>query len=201
MDFSFPEGFNNYDDWVFYSEEQRRNWENNQPWDKYTSKDWIDIFPEMKGRVQELLDIKIDQRIRIQRLFDLTESTFSQNLNERLLEEAWIDNTLGKAIQSIDNKVRIYRRMLVPDKPLDSKMITDSDIRMAKEVPMESLIDRPIKRGQILCPFHEEKTPSCKIYPDHLHCFGCGKSLDTIGYIMETQGLSFIDSVKYLCQI
>jgi hypothetical protein len=201
MDFSFPDGFNNYEDWIFYSEEQRRIWENNQPWDKYTPEDWVHLFPEMKSRVQKLLDIKLDQKTRIQSLFDLTESTFSQNLNERLFEEAWIDNTLGKAIQSIDKKIRVYRRMLVSDKPINSKMITNYDIVRAKEVPMENLIDRPIKRRQILCPFHEEKTPSCRIYPDHLHCYGCGKTLDTIGYVMETQGLSFIDSVKFLCKM
>jgi hypothetical protein len=32
-----------------------------------------------------------------------------------------------------------------------------------------------VHRGKILCPFHEEKTPSCYIYADgHYHCFGCG---------------------------
>jgi len=31
------------------------------------------------------------------------------------------------------------------------------------------------QRGKILCPFHEEKTPSCQLYTDgHYHCFGCG---------------------------
>jgi DNA polymerase I-like protein with 3'-5' exonuclease and polymerase domains len=30
------------------------------------------------------------------------------------------------------------------------------------------------ERGKILCPFHEEKTPSCQLYDDgHYHCFGC----------------------------
>jgi hypothetical protein len=31
----------------------------------------------------------------------------------------------------------------------------------------------------ILCPFHDEKTPSCVIHtrtPKFFHCFGCGKS-------------------------
>jgi len=29
--------------------------------------------------------------------------------------------------------------------------------------------------GKILCPFHDEKTPSCHLYADgHYHCFGCG---------------------------
>lgn len=28
---------------------------------------------------------------------------------------------------------------------------------------------------KILCPFHEENTPSCHLYPDGYSCFGCGK--------------------------
>jgi hypothetical protein len=29
--------------------------------------------------------------------------------------------------------------------------------------------------GKILCPFHEERTPSCQLYSDgHYHCYGCG---------------------------
>lgn len=201
MIFSFPEGFKNYDDWIDYSEGLRLNWEKNQTWKKYTPEDWIRLFPEMKGHVKELLNQKIEQKERIQKLYDLTESTFSQKLDERLFEESWFDETLGKTIQSIDKKINTYQRMLATDKPLNSNKITDDDIRRAKEVPMASLIDQPIKRGRILCPFHKERTPSCRIYSDHLYCFGCGKSLDTIGYIMESLGLSFIDSVKYLCKI
>jgi DNA polymerase I-like protein with 3'-5' exonuclease and polymerase domains len=30
--------------------------------------------------------------------------------------------------------------------------------------------------GKILCPFHQEKTPSCHLYADgHYHCYGCGE--------------------------
>jgi len=25
----------------------------------------------------------------------------------------------------------------------------------------------------VLCPFHQEKTPSCILYEDHYHCYGC----------------------------
>lgn len=28
---------------------------------------------------------------------------------------------------------------------------------------------------KILCPFHQERTPSCVIYSDHFACYGCGK--------------------------
>jgi len=40
--------------------------------------------------------------------------------------------------------------------------------------------------GKILCPFHEEKTPSCQLYADgHYHCFGCGAH----GWVEEDLGL------------
>lgn len=39
------------------------------------------------------------------------------------------------------------------------------------------------RSGMALCPFHEEKTPSLKIYDDHYYCFGCGVSGDCTGFV------------------
>ena len=38
---------------------------------------------------------------------------------------------------------------------------------------------------QICCPFHEDNTPSCRIYPttNTFHCFGCGATGDVIEFI------------------
>lgn len=49
-----------------------------------------------------------------------------------------------------------------------------------------------------LCPFHNEATPSFKVYPDHYHCYGCKAHGNAIRYVMERQGLSFPDAVKQL---
>ncbi len=48
------------------------------------------------------------------------------------------------------------------------------------------------------CPFHEERTPSFTISPakEFYHCFGCGASGDAIGFVMEYQGLSFVEAVQ-----
>jgi DNA primase len=50
------------------------------------------------------------------------------------------------------------------------------------------------------CPFHEERTPSFCVVPDKgfYKCFGCGKSGDVFGFVMERQGMDFIDAVKYV---
>lgn len=50
------------------------------------------------------------------------------------------------------------------------------------------------------CPFHDEKTPSFSITPDRgiYKCFGCGKSGDTINFIMEHDGLNYIEAIRHL---
>ena len=46
---------------------------------------------------------------------------------------------------------------------------------------------KPDKNNQIKCPFHDDKTPSMKIYPETntYHCFGCGKTGDQIQFIQD----------------
>ena len=48
------------------------------------------------------------------------------------------------------------------------------------------------------CPFHNEKTPSFYVYENGFHCFGCGASGDAISFVMQTQGLGFMDAVGQL---
>lgn len=59
------------------------------------------------------------------------------------------------------------------------------------------------KRGREyigLCPFHHEKTPSFTINESKgfYHCFGCGAHGDIIRYLMEAEGLPFMDAIKKL---
>ena len=57
------------------------------------------------------------------------------------------------------------------------------------------------RAGMCLCPFHDEKTPSAKIYPDALHCFGCGEHVDVISFTQKMFNLDKpIDAVKKLNQ-
>ncbi len=50
------------------------------------------------------------------------------------------------------------------------------------------------------CPFHSEKTPSFTVSPSKqfYHCFGCGAHGTAIGFVMEYQGIGFVDAVKDL---
>jgi DNA primase len=51
-----------------------------------------------------------------------------------------------------------------------------------------------------LCPFHNERTPSFNVSPSRgtYHCFGCGAGGTAIRFVMEHDGMSFIEAVKRL---
>ena len=54
----------------------------------------------------------------------------------------------------------------------------------------------------VCCPFHNEKTPSCKIDPvrQTFHCFGCGESGDVFSYVMKMEDLTFPEAVHRLAE-
>ncbi|HVG41069.1 MAG TPA: DNA primase, partial [Chitinophagaceae bacterium] len=51
-----------------------------------------------------------------------------------------------------------------------------------------------------LCPFHNEKTPSFTVSPSKeiFKCFGCGKSGNTISFIMEHEKIGYVESLRWL---
>lgn len=51
-----------------------------------------------------------------------------------------------------------------------------------------------------LCPFHNEKTPSFTVdrKKQLFHCFGCGAGGDVVSFIMQKEGLSYPEGLKYL---
>ena len=55
------------------------------------------------------------------------------------------------------------------------------------------------KRGMINCIFHDDKTPSMKLYDDHYYCFGCGGHGDAVSFAAQITGLSQYEAAKQLC--
>jgi DNA primase len=50
------------------------------------------------------------------------------------------------------------------------------------------------------CPFHNEKTPSFTVSPSKeiYKCFGCGKSGNTISFLMEHEKYSYVEALRWL---
>ena len=56
----------------------------------------------------------------------------------------------------------------------------------------------PNAQGMVLCPIHDEKTPSCHISPDKnmWFCFGCGAGGDAVDWLVRVRGLSKVDALR-----
>ncbi len=77
-----------------------------------------------------------------------------------------------------------------------------SKIKLSSEIGKKIKI---IKKGNdhwCCCPFHDEKTPSCKINDDlgSFYCFGCGAKGDIFTIYTDLYNFSFPDAVKELGQ-
>jgi len=86
-------------------------------------------------------------------------------------------------------------------------MIPESFIQdLLARVDIVDLVDSyvPLKKAganyAACCPFHNEKSPSFTVSPtkQFYHCFGCGAHGTAISFVMEYQGLGFVDAVKDL---
>lgn len=86
-------------------------------------------------------------------------------------------------------------------------MIPESFIQdLLAKVDIVEMIDGMVKLKKAggnytaCCPFHSEKTPSFSVSPtkQFYHCFGCGANGSAIGFLMEYQGIGFVDAVKEL---
>jgi len=86
-------------------------------------------------------------------------------------------------------------------------MITDEikeEVKLAADL-VEVISDRvKLKRSGNgftgLCPFHNEKSPSFHVSP-HLgiyKCFGCGRAGDVYSFVMEQEGVDFLEAVRLL---
>ncbi|MEA2739535.1 MAG: primase, partial [Acetobacteraceae bacterium] len=70
--------------------------------------------------------------------------------------------------------------------------------------PLATVVGRRVrlarsgKQWKGCCPFHGEKSPSFYVYDDGYHCFGCGAHGDAISFVMQSQGLAFMEAVGQL---
>jgi DNA primase len=85
------------------------------------------------------------------------------------------------------------------------KELVDHIIQTADIVEVVGDFVQLKRKGQNLwapCPFHNEKSPSFSVTPSKgfFKCFGCGKSGDAVRFIMEIEGSSYPEALKYLAR-
>lgn len=126
----------------------------------------------------------------------------------------WVRTELREArIRKISEKrLRVIKRINgTLEHHTDNKnRITDEHIARAKEVLIADLFDTRLfkgGKGRMVgrCPFHgsgNERTPSFYIMTNNKgHCFGCSWHGDSIDFVMQRDGVKFIQAVKKLNNI
>ncbi|MDU0460832.1 MAG: CHC2 zinc finger domain-containing protein [Geobacteraceae bacterium] len=83
------------------------------------------------------------------------------------------------------------------DAVLVAGRITPEMIEQARQYPITSIIDFPNGRHRC-CPFHKDNNPSMALYDNHVHCFVCNRSWDSISAMIELDGVSFREAVLAL---
>jgi hypothetical protein len=75
----------------------------------------------------------------------------------------------------------------------------DPDLSDALDtIPLADLIGEPLIGGQMCCPFHDDSTPSLRIYLDHYHCFGCGAHGNQIDWLISVEGMDQDEAIAFL---
>ncbi|HYB38160.1 MAG TPA: DNA primase [Mycobacterium sp.] len=88
------------------------------------------------------------------------------------------------------------------------RRIPDRDIAAIRErVRIDEVVDDYVQLRRAgadslkgLCPFHNEKTPSFHVRPNHghFHCFGCGEGGDVYAFVQKIEHVSFVEAVELL---
>ena len=86
--------------------------------------------------------------------------------------------------------------------------ISDRDIAAIRErVRIEEVVGDYVQLRRAgadslkgLCPFHDEKSPSFHVRPNHghFHCFGCGEGGDVYAFVQKIEHVSFVEAVELL---
>jgi DNA primase len=86
--------------------------------------------------------------------------------------------------------------------------IPDRDIAAIRErVQIEDIVGDYVQLRRAgadslkgLCPFHDEKSPSFHVRPNHghFHCFGCGEGGDVYAFLQKIEHVSFVEAVELL---
>lgn len=170
--------------------------------------DPLEVFPKCKTVIKEKLREYYD-------LIDGLEEKFGERMVwvykekmknpetvislYRVLDVDYPKEDYKKQIKRLEHLLRRLEWKRKPSETSGSERITDTEIAIAKAVPLESLIEVKTIKGFVHCPFHYEKTASMKIdKSNRFHCFGCGADGDTVDYVMKKENLDFLSAVRRL---
>lgn len=190
----------------------KKEWLNSLP--RYTSKELLEIFPEVKNiisaKLQEfkkqknrLLKIVKNKLILIEQVEDELSAWFWRE---------WLKINEGKKLLKINNQIAKLKRLQALASGNYKKptgWIEQDEIERVLQIPLIEIAKPHLEQLKQIgnkwfarCPFHNEKTPSFYIFEDNRYkCFGaCGEYGNAINFIQKFYDFSFPEAVKFLLE-
>lgn len=176
---------------------------------RYSGAELLNIFPESKEIIPEKLKEYQDERDGLVKTIKKKLAIIKNSGTDdgtQWFWRAWIKVSDGEKLLEIDRHLSRLKRLwwLAQGKSPPKDHITEADIQKAKSVPIENLINGPLRKGgkvlMGLCLFHNERHPSFCVYPatNRWWCYGCNQGGDTINLIKLLHSLNFPQAVKWL---
>lgn len=172
--------------------EVERDWKVSQP--HHNSEELCKIYgvsPEFAKTLQ-IKNLK-NQLDKIYNTFDFWNNKKSNWFVDWRLEQ------LRKKMNKLENRIKFLSS--------HQQHNNDSfDLETIKAIPIMdilNIIGVEAIENKIICPFHDDKNPSCYIYEktNSFFCFSCNTGGDNISLIMELKQISFRDACQYLSSL
>lgn len=174
-----------------FAREVEKTWKN----PRLSTEELKEVFPE-------ILEIA-PQRVRqLEFWIEKLEIHYAENrLYGNSLEVLWERDRREEEIKRLRTQLRRFSKFLPQGRVQNG--VSDAQIDDAMEYPITDLVDGGRRSGhtmKVLCPMHEERTPSCNIYTDQntFWCFGCNKGGNVINFLMAQEDIDFVTAVRQL---
>jgi len=172
-----------------------KEWQQQLP--RYTSAQWLEVFPEAEDCVKELVSEKVEKADKLgEELLDdlkvlmkIPSDSFSQWFCLEIIKVF-----KGSKFDLLSKQIATLKSYLFRPRP--NTIITPGMIMRAKNYNWELLMD--FRNEWAKCPFHKENRPSFHLWKSVGHCFGCFWHGDTIKFLMDKEGLTFQEAVLKL---
>jgi DNA polymerase len=94
--------------------------------------------------------------------------------------------------QAVDSYIADVRED-VEDRTPDEQTVEVVDLEDA--APLTALVSLPLAPGnKVCCPFHDDGEPSCVVYEDHFHCYGCGEHGSRLDWLVRAEGMTLTEA-------
>ena len=78
--------------------------------------------------------------------------------------------------------------------------MTSEEIKQNTHMPyvISQMYGIPMRGNMCRCPFHDDRSPSMKVFEDGAHCFTCNKSWDIFSFVADMEHTDFKGAFRIL---